>query len=88
MQQLQPPEARGLAGLRQADAKVGTPGTIYQCGTQPARGLRFLLPRADGLGPSNRGGSFGVSAQGWPVFNCAAGQAPYQTTSILIYSSP
>lgn len=88
MQQLQPPEARGLAGLRQADAKVGTPGSICQCGTQPARGLRFLLPRADGLGPSNRGGSFRVSAQGWPEFNHAARQAPYQTTSILIYSSP
>lgn len=38
MQQLQPPEACGLAGLGQADAKVGTPGNIYQCGTQLVRG--------------------------------------------------
>lgn len=88
MQKLQPPEACGLAGLGQADAKVGIPGTIYQCGTQPAEGLRFLQPRADSLGPSNRGGSFRVSAQGWPGFNCGAGRAPYQTTNILIYSSP
>lgn len=86
VQQLQPPKAYGLAGLGQANAKVGPPSTLCQCGTQPARRLGFPQPGNDGHGPSSRGGSCRASARDWPIFSNGAGRTSRQTTGILIYS--